>query len=68
MLKDIETPIFTKRKKNNKKVISFSGPGGAVGSVNGSIDNSSIWSEPKKVQFMQPGDCESPGLRKEKIK
>jgi|APSaa5957512535_1039671.scaffolds.fasta_scaffold180431_1 hypothetical protein len=52
MLNNIETPIFSKRKKV-KKNVSLSGPGGVQNSVAGSIENtSSIWSEPKKVQFM----------------
>ena len=53
MLNNIETPIFSTRKKNNRKNISFSGPGGIQSSVNGSLENTnSVWSEPKKVQFM----------------
>jgi hypothetical protein len=50
-LNQMETPIFSKRA-SKKRQTSF-GPGGVQASAGGSIDkDSSIWSEPKKVQFL----------------
>lgn len=54
--------MFSKRAPRKPKT-SFA-VGGVQSSVGGSIeDKTSIWSEPKKVQFLQPGDCDSPGMR-----